>query len=346
MPANAGSPGAGAPGTAAPGRTPHDGPAPRNLHLGRLGLGTAPLAGLYRPVDDRTAAGALEAAWSAGIRYFDTAPHYGAGVAEQRLGAFLRGHPRAEAVVSTKVGRLLRPGPGRDDAGFPDEPGLRRVLDYSREGVYRSIAESLARTGLDRFDVVLIHDPDEHWEHAVGAAYPALAQLRAEGAVSAIGAGMNQSEMLARFVRETDLDVVLVAGRCTLLDRTACAELLPLCERRQVTVVVGGVFNSGVLADPDSNPHFNYRPAEGSLLRRARELRRVCEAHGVPLPAAAVQFPFRQPGVSTVLIGARDAAEVRTDMDLATTLIPAGLWPELDRIAPPPTGECDRGSRP
>ncbi|NJP30346.1 aldo/keto reductase, partial [Microbispora sp. SCL1-1] len=202
--------------------------------LGRYGLGTAPLGGLFAPVSDEQAEHALDAAWQAGIRYFDTAPHYGSGLAEERLGCFLRGLPAdaaGQAVVSTKIGRVLVPGRGEEE-GFVGRTGFVRVRDYSREGVLRSLDDSLKRTGLDRFDLVFIHDPDDYWEQAAGQAYPALAELRDQGVIGAIGAGMNQAPMLTRFVRETDLDAVLVAGRYTLLDRSAAEELLPECQRR------------------------------------------------------------------------------------------------------------------
>lgn len=299
------------------------------LPLGPYGLGTAPLAGLFAPVSEEQAEQALAAAWDGGIRYFDTAPHYGTGLAEERLGRFLRGlpgHAAREAVVSTKVGRVLVPGQGEEE-GFPGRTGHVRVRDYSRDGVLRSLDDSLARSGLDRFDLVLIHDPDDHWEQAVGQAYPALAELRDQGVIGAIGAGMNQAEMLTRFVRETDMDVVLVAGRYTLLDRAAERELLPECARRGVAVVVGGVFNSGVLAGGDT---YDYAAAPPAVLERARELGRVCAAYGVPLPAAALRFPHRHPAVTTVLIGARSAEEVREDLELAATPIPDELWRELD----------------
>ncbi|GGO20493.1 oxidoreductase [Microbispora rosea subsp. aerata] len=299
------------------------------LPLGPYGLGTAPLAGLFAPVSEEQAEQALAAAWDGGIRYFDTAPHYGTGLAEERLGRFLRGlpgHAAREAVVSTKVGRVLVPGQGEEE-GFPGRTGHVRVRDYSRDGVLRSLDDSLARSGLDRFDLVLIHDPDDHWEQAVGQAYPALAELRDQGVIGAIGAGMNQAEMLTRFVRETDMDMVLVAGRYTLLDRAAERELLPECARRGVAVVVGGVFNSGVLAGGDT---YDYAAAPPAVLERARELGRVCAAYGVPLPAAALRFPHRHPAVTTVLIGARSAEEVREDLELAATPIPDELWRELD----------------
>lgn len=299
----------------------------------RLGLGTAPLAGLFEVVTEDQAAAALEAAWATGVRYFDTAPHYGAGLAERRLGAFLASRPCGEFAVSTKVGRLLVPGdaaPG--DEGFHGEPGLVRVRDYSAAGVYRSLAESLERSGLDSFDVVLIHDPDDHWEDAVTGAYPALARLRAEGAVRAIGVGMNQTAMLTRFVDETDVDCVLVAGRYSLLDRSAADDLLPLCGKRQVGVLVGGVFNSGVLADPAPGATYDYAPAPDEVLRRVLALAERCAAHGVPLAAAALSFPLRHPAVTGVVVGARNAREVAENAVHATTAIPEALWSELDTL--------------
>ncbi|GIH52976.1 D-threo-aldose 1-dehydrogenase [Microbispora rosea] len=297
--------------------------------LGRYGLGTAPLGGLFAPVSEEEAGQTLAAAWEAGIRYFDTAPHYGSGLAEERLGRFLRALPEAaaaEAVVSTKVGRVLVPGQGEEE-GFPGRTGFVRVRDYSRDGVLRSLDDSLNRTGLDHFDLVFIHDPDDHWEQAAGQAYPALAELRDQGVIGAVGAGMNQAEMLTRFVRETDLDAVLVAGRYTLLDRSAAEELLPECERRGVAVIAGGVFNSGILAGGTT---FNYDAAPPPVLERARGLGRVCASHGVPLPAAALRFPHRHPAVANVLIGARSAEEITEDLALAASDIPDALWEDLD----------------
>ncbi|GAA1764420.1 aldo/keto reductase [Luedemannella helvata] len=310
--------------------------APRwaGVRAGRLALGTAPLAGLYEPVSDAVAAATLSAAWDGGVRLFDTAPHYGAGLAERRLGEFLRGLPRDDYTVVTKVGRLLVPGrAAHDEEGFVGAPrDVVRVRDYSADGVRRSLAESLERLGLDRVDVALIHDPDEHWAEAVGAAYPALAGLRDEGVVRAIGAGMNQSAMLTRFVRETDIDVVLVAGRYTLLDREAAADLLPACGQRGVGVLVGGAFNSGILADPRPGARYNYAPADPAVLARARAMQRLCAAYGVPLAAAAVQFPLRHPAVSAVVAGMRGAGEVREDLALLETPISAELWTALEDL--------------
>lgn len=304
--------------------------------VSRIGLGTAPLAGLFSAVGDEQATATLDAAWAAGVRYFDTAPHYGAGLAERRLGSFLAdtGRPRAEFTVSTKVGRLLVPGDAAlGDEAFHGERGLVRVRDYSAGGVYRSLAESLERSGLEAFDTVLIHDPDDHWEEAVTGAYPALARLRDQGAVRAIGAGMNQTAMLTRFVTETDLDCVLVAGRYSLLDRGAADVLLPLCAEREVGVLVGGVFNSGILADPSPGATYDYAPAPDEVLRRARSLGERCAAHGVPLAAAALQFPLRHPAVTGVVLGARSPLEVTENIAHATAEIPAELWAELDALA-------------
>lgn len=313
--------------------TPHT-IARAGLHVGRIGLGTAPLAGLFDPVSADAACSTMDAAWAGGVRLFDTAPHYGVGLAERRLGEFLRTRLRAEAVISTKVGRVLVPGAAArgDDSFYGVPEDLVRVRDYSADGVHRSIADSLARTGLDRFDVVLIHDPDEHWAQAVDEAYPALARLRAEGVVGAIGVGMNQAEMLTRFVRETDIDVVLMAGRYTLLDRGAEAQLLPLCQQRGVAVLIGGVFNSGVLANPTPAAHFDYAPVRPRTLNLALAMQRLCADHGVPLAAAAVQFPLRHPAVTSVLVGARSADEIRADLTLSELPIPDELWPALDTL--------------
>ncbi|HVH51908.1 MAG TPA: aldo/keto reductase [Gaiellaceae bacterium] len=287
------------------------------LELAGLGLGTAPLGGLYEPVDDETAHAVVEQAWHLGIRYFDTAPYYGSGLAERRLGTALRGKPREQFVVSTKVGRLLDP-----DAS--DWRGA--YFDFSYDAALRSLEQSLARLGLDRVDVALVHDPDEHYEEALAGAYRALARLREEGVVRAIGVGMNQTALLCRFAREADPDCFLVAGRYTLLDRSAGDELLPLCAERGIAVIAGGVFNSGVLAGGNT---FDYQAASPNVLARAAELRETCARFGVPLPAAAVQFPPRNDAVACVLVGCRTPAEVEEDVRLFELDLPPGLWDEL-----------------
>ena len=258
------------------------------IELGRLALGTAPIGGLYESVEDETARAVVDQAWKLGLRYFDTAPRYGAGLAERRLGAGLRGRPREEFVVSTKVGRLLRPG--RSEWG--GAPELVDYFDFSQAATLRSLEESLGRLGLDRVDIVFVHDPDDHFDEALAGSFRALRRLRDEGVVRAIGVGANQPEVLCRFAREADPDCFLVAGRFTALDRTAEAELLPLCEEKGITVIAGGVFNSGVIVGGTT---FDYETAAPDVVARVARLREACDRHDVPLPAAAVQFPLRHP---------------------------------------------------
>jgi D-threo-aldose 1-dehydrogenase len=293
------------------------------LELGRLGLGTAPLGGLYDAVDDETAHAVVERAWELGVRYFDTAPYYGSGNAERRLGAVLRERPREEFVLSTKVGRLLRPG----ESGWHGAPPLEAYFDFSYDAALRSLEESLERLDIDRVDIALVHDPIDHYGEALAGAFRALARLRDEGVVRAIGAGMNETELLCRFAREADPDCFLVAGRYTLLDRSADDELLPLCAERGIAVIAGGVFNSGVLAGGDT---YDYESASPAVLERAAELREICARHDVPLEAAAVQFPLRHPVVAGVLVGCRAPHEVADDVRLSNLELPLELWRELD----------------
>jgi D-threo-aldose 1-dehydrogenase len=302
------------------------------LRVSRLGLGTAPLGNLFAPLAEADADATVRAALDAGLTYLDTAPHYGLGIAERRLGRVLAGRPRDSFVLSTKVGRLLRPlGPGEtaDPEGFVAAPPGKRVWDLSGDGVRRSLEESLERLGLDRVDVAFLHDPDDHERQAYEQAFPALAELRAQGVVRAIGAGMNQAEMLTRFVRDLDLDVVLVAGRWSLLDQRALPELLPACAERGVAVVVGGVFNSGLLADPRPGATFDYAPAPPELVERAARLQAACARRGVPLRAAALAFALGHPAVTSVLVGARTAAEVADAVAMHAFAVPGELWAEL-----------------
>jgi D-threo-aldose 1-dehydrogenase len=242
---------------------------------------------------------------------------YGSGLAERRLGAVLTTKPRDAFAVSTKVGRLLEPeAPAWEGSYF----------DFSYDGAMRSLESSLDRLGLDRVDVALVHDPDDHYEEALDGAFRALAGLRDEGVVRAIGAGMNQTRMLARFAREADPDCFLVAGRYTVLDRDAADELLPLCVERGIAVIAGGVFNSGILAGGTT---FDYEAASPEVVARVEGLRGTCTRHGVPLPAVAVQFPLRHPAVTCALVGCRTPAEVAEDVRLADLELPAALWDEL-----------------
>ncbi|MFD5800741.1 aldo/keto reductase [Streptomyces sp. NPDC127020] len=297
-----------------------------------LGLGAAAIGGLYEDVGEDEAAATVEAAWDAGIRYFDTAPHYGLGLSERRLGAALRTRPREEFVLSTKVGRVLEPhdGGGDDRAnGFAVPATHRRRWDFSADGVRRSLEDSLTRLGLDRVDLVLLHDPDDHGEQAFREAYPALEELRSQGVVRAIGAGMNQSRMLTRFLTDTDVDAVLCAGRYTLLEQGALETLLPAASAAGKSVIVGGVFNSGLLADPAPGATYDYAAAPAHLLERAVGMRAVVEAHGLPLRAAALRFPFGHPAVASVLVGARSAAQLVDAVAQVRGPAPRAVWDDL-----------------
>ncbi|MEV0594072.1 aldo/keto reductase [Nonomuraea cavernae] len=300
------------------------------IELPRFGLGTAPIAGLFQAVTDEQARATVDAAWDSGVRLFDTAPHYGLGLAERRLGAALAG--RSGYLLSTKVGRLLVPSgrDGRDDEGFDVPADVERRWDFSRDGVLRSLEESLTRLGVPSVDIVLIHDPDEHIEQALTEAYPALAELRAQGVVKAIGVGMNQWRAPLRFVQETDIDLVMPAGRYTLLDRSGLP-LLDACAERGVRVLAAGVFNSGLLATPAPSGTFDYLPAPAALLDRARRLATICESYGVTLPQAAMAFPLRHPAVASVVVGARAPEEITANTALWRQPIPEALWPALEQ---------------
>jgi D-threo-aldose 1-dehydrogenase len=315
----------------------------RNLWVTRLGLGGASIGGLFEPTANRAAIDTIERAWSLGLRYFDTAPLYGYGISERRMGRVLRGHPRDDFVLSTKVGRLIMPVDripagadvdrqsleGRDNAFYRSTGAVRPVFDFSSDGIRRSIDESLERLGLDRIDIALIHDPDDHWPAAVGEAYPTLHRLREQGIVRAIGAGMNQSAMLARFIREGDLDVVMLAGRYTLLDQEGLADLLPLCVDRDVSVLAAGAMNSGLLAGPRPGARFNYAPAPEPIVERARRIEAVCARHGIALRHAAAQFPLAHPAVAALVAGVRRVDHLDEYPAMLHDPIPVELWAEL-----------------
>jgi len=294
----------------------------------RLGLGTAPLGGFPTAVPTDQARATVRRAWDAGIRLVDTAPLYGHGTAEVNVGAALRDRPRESYVLSTKVGRVLEPGPPGETI-FHDIPRAAPVFDFSAAGVRRSLAESLDRLGLDRVDICLIHDPDDHHDEAVTAAFPVLAELRAEGRIGAIGFGMNFSGPLARFASEVDADCFLLAGRYTLLEQGAMDDLLPLVEAKGMSVIAGGVYNSGLLIDPSPGAMYNYSPAPEQVLARARAIQAVCDGFGVPLRAAALQFPLAHPAIATAVVGARTPDEVDDNLAMAAVEIPAGLWTAL-----------------
>ena len=301
-----------------------------------LGFGGASAGNLYTETTGEEATAAVDCAWAGGIRYFDTAPHYGLGLSERRLGAALRHRPREVFVISTKVGRMLEPNPrpaGSDLAagGFAVPDTLRRRFDFSAAAVRRSLEGSLGRLGLDRADLVYVHDPDDHVDEAIAGAIPELIRMREEGLVSAVGVGMNQWQAPLRMVRETGIDLVMLAGRWTLLDRSG-QPLVNECAARGVAVVAAAPFNSGLLARawPGDGAYFDYGPATPQVLARARALAGICQRHGVSLPDAAIQFPLRHPAVVSVVAGMRSGEEVASTLARFATVVPDDAWTELD----------------
>jgi len=309
----------------------------RGVQVTRIGLGCAPIGNLYEAIDDASATATVDAAWEAGIRFFDTAPLYGHGLSERRLGRALAGRRRDDYALCSKVGRLLRPAGGGVSSIFALPDGdeastVEPVFDLSADGIRRSLDESLERLGTDHLDVALLHDPDDHEDQALDEALPALLRLRDEGILRAVGVGMNQWQMLDRFVQRVDLDLVLVAGRSTLLDRSADEVLLPHCAAAGVGVVVGGVFNSGVLVDPGPGATYDYGAVPPEVAARVERLRDACARAEVPLGAAALQWALRHEPVSSVLVGARSAEEVADDVAWATVSVPEDLWDELEAV--------------
>ncbi|MGI5190398.1 aldo/keto reductase [Promicromonospora sp. CA-289599] len=304
------------------------------LLLTELGFGAATLGNLGRAMTDEDATATVDRAWERGIRYFDTAPHYGLGLSERRLGAALQGRPRAEFVVSTKVGRRLEPNPSPtplDDDGFLVPGDVHRVWDFSRDGVRRSIDASLERLGLDHVDIAYAHDPDQHSPESGRQALEALADLRAEGVVRAVGVGTNAPHKVPGLFTPGLADVVMVAGRYTLLEQSGLRSALEPARAGGVAVVVAAVFNSGLLSRPwpPDDARYEYGPAPADVLARARRLAEVCERHGTTLPAAAVELPLLHPAVAAVALGARDAAQIDANLDRHDEGVPAELWSEL-----------------
>jgi D-threo-aldose 1-dehydrogenase len=331
-----------------------------DVHVTALGLGGAALGNLYEHVDDQSASGAVAMALQLGVGYFDTAPYYGYGLSEERLGKALYEEDRSQLVISTKVGRLLVPreGGARDDQGFVGARAFDPVFDYSYDGVLRSLESSLERLRTDHVEVLLMHDigarthGEAHHGELFGAAieggYRAMRRLRDEGVVGAIGLGVNETEVCVEALGRADFDCFLLAGRYTLLEQAALDRLLPLCQERGASIIVGGPFNSGVLVEGEvegevegkgegkakrkakgTSKHYDYQVANQEILDRVSRLREVCTAHDVPLPAAALQFPLHHPAVAAVIPGARTPAEVEANAGWLETDIPQALFQDL-----------------
>ena len=306
------------------------------LMVTQMGFGCAPIGNLLSTVSEEDAQAAIASAFDDGVRFIDAAPFYGYGLAEERMGRALSRRDRDDFVVSTKVGRLIRPGARTGTEIFGDgqsfylaNDGMCAVLDYSYDGVMRSFEESLRRIGTDRIDILHIHDPDDHFEDAVRGAYRALDKLRSDGSIAAVSAGMNQWEMESRFMDHGDFDCFLLAGRYSLLDQSAFDEFLPKCAARGVSVILGGVFNSGLLANPVRGATYNYVAAPEAMIEKALRIKDVCQSHDVDLKAAALQFPLGHPAVASILSGVRNADEWRENHRLMSAPISASLWSDL-----------------
>ncbi len=305
-----------------------------NIAVTQLGLGGGPLAGLFSEVSEDQALTTIERAAALGIRLFDTAPLYGFGRSERRMGRALAQLDRSSYVLSSKVGRLLAPlSEGEEiSSNFARPPRFRPVFDFSYDGVMRSFESSLERLSVGRIDILYVHDPDDYFDEAMTGAYPALKQLRSSGAVRAIGAAMNQSEMLCRFARCCDFDCFLLASRYTLLDQSALAEFLPLCLEKSIAVVIGGPFNSGILATGAiQGAKYEYKDASTDVLERVRQIEAICTTYDVALKAAALQFPVAHPAVCAVIPGCRSPQEMEEIYRLAAVGIPGEFWDALRR---------------
>jgi len=314
------------------------------LPFTELGFGTAPLGNLYRPLTEKEARATLEASWLTGYRYYDTAPLYGLGLAETRLNGFLRDKPRDSFLLSTKIGRLMQLCPPAERSrpnAFFNVPSRREVFDYSYDGVMRSLEFSLERLGLDSIDIVFAHDvditthgtkeaSDQRIRELMEGGYKALAKLRDEGVIKAIGAGVNEWEVAETLARAGDFDLFLLAGRYTLLEQKALDSFLPFCVERKIGVVIGGPYNSGILATgPKPGARYEYAPASAEILERVKQIQRVCKAHDIQLVEAALRFPLGHPAIVSVIPGGQKPSETRRNAEILSVKIPAALWRDL-----------------
>jgi len=304
------------------------------IEISRLSLGTAAFGGLYKSVSDQDCTATINAALDSGINFIDTAPHYGKGVAERRIGQALLGRARSSFVISTKIGRLLVPSINDIDEFFMDADNtVERKLDFSSSGVRKSLEQSLEKLGMDSIEILFIHDPDDHADEAIMQAYPELDRMRSEGIIKAIGVGMNQCETPTRIIEETDIDMVLIAGRYSLLDQRAEEALLPTALIRNVDIIAAGVFNSGILANPVAGATYDYVPASDQVLGKALRIREVLNHHNISLTSAALQFPLRHPAVKSVLVGCRSAEEVKRNCEDFDKVIHEQVWQDLVSIS-------------
>jgi D-threo-aldose 1-dehydrogenase len=301
------------------------------LLVSQVGLGTAPLGGMFSTVEENVSDQLIKTAINEGVNYFDTAPFYGHTKSEKRLGRGLKiAGAQSSAVISTKVGRILVPGENTAPTIFRDLEPCVPLFDYSASGVRRSYENSLERLGVDHIDILFIHDPENHMDQAIGEAYPELDKMRSEGLVKSIGVGINYSDLATRFVKETDVDIVLIAGRYTLLEQTAIKDLLPEAEKRNVSVLAAGVFNSGVLVNPIPGTTYDYAEAPSEIINHAKALHRAIKPHGVPVSAVGLQFPLRHPAVKAILTGARSEAELKSNLQDFDLELPSELWADLE----------------
>lgn len=309
-----------------------------------LGFGSAPLGNLYRAITDEQAHDVLEAAWNSGVRYFDTAPLYGLGLSERRIGEFLRTKKRDEYVISTKAGRVLQVCAPEERTGigkFFDTPNRREVYDYSYDGIMRSLEQSFERTGLDRFDILFVHDvdvfthgskeaSDARIDEFMRGGYYAMLSLRDQGVIRAFGGGINEWEVCQTLAERGDFDLFLLAGRYTLLEQEALNSFLPLCQKRGIGVVLGGPYNSGILArGPSEGAQYNYSNAPAEVIEKARKLDAVCQKHGVRLIEAALKFPLNHPSVVSVIPGGQSVEEVKSNREILDREVSAALWEDL-----------------
>lgn len=311
------------------------------LDLPKTAFGASGIANMYREISLKDAEAVLQVAWDANIRYFDTAPHYGHGLSERRLGDFLRQHDQDEYVLSTKVGRILTPldRPAKELNGFINPLPFKQTYDYSYDGIMRSVEASFNRLGLNKIDVLYVHDigacthgpdADHYFDQLTQTGHRALAQLKSEGTVKAVGLGVNEVEVCQALMGRMEMDLILLAGRYTLLDQAAASGLLDLCTQNDVRLVIGGVFNSGILATgPVAGAHYDYEPASPQILQRVTQIEVICKRHNVPLAAAALAFPMRAKQVASILIGTAKTSSLHRNLDLINQSIPEALWQEL-----------------